>query len=130
MPTLRWLGLSGVTSLPSMTIRPEVGPSKPATMRSTVVLPQPEGPSSEMNSPCSMPRSKPLTTTFWANCLRTSLICRNAIAPLPRASCALGLFLCRADHVDQAHAGPGHQEGDDRQGRRLIGAVGADQLQG
>ena len=40
-----------VTSLPSTTIRPSSGRSKPATSRSAVVLPQPDGPSSERNSP-------------------------------------------------------------------------------
>ena len=51
MPMLRWFGFSRVTSLPPMTMLPEVGSSKPATMRSTVVLPQPEGPRKETNSP-------------------------------------------------------------------------------
>ena len=37
-------GPSVVTSLPSMRIWPEVGDSRPAIMRSVVVLPQPEGP--------------------------------------------------------------------------------------
>ena len=36
---------------------------------------------------------------------------------------------CEAgDELDQAHAGPGDGEGDDRQRRRLVGAVGAEQL--
>ena len=51
MPMLRWLGFSRVTSLPPMTMLPAVGSSKPATMRSTVVLPQPDGPRKETNSP-------------------------------------------------------------------------------
>ena len=34
-----------------------------------------------------------------------------------------------AEELDQAHAGPGDDEGDDRQRRRLVGAVGADVLQ-
>ena len=41
---------------------PEFGRSKPATILSIVVLPQPEGPSRETNSPCSMERSKSFTT--------------------------------------------------------------------
>jgi len=48
---LRLLVGSAVTSRPSIRMRPPVGSIRPATMRSTVVLPQPEGPSSEMNSP-------------------------------------------------------------------------------
>ncbi len=62
MPILRWLGFSRVMSLPSTTIVPAVGSSKPATMRSTVVLPQPEGPRKETNSPCSTSRLKSWTT--------------------------------------------------------------------
>jgi hypothetical protein len=37
---------------------PRVGLSKPAIMRSTVVLPQPEGPRKVMNSPRSIFMSK------------------------------------------------------------------------
>ena len=51
MPILRWLGFSLVMSLPPTTMLPAVGSSKPATMRSTVVLPQPDGPRKETNSP-------------------------------------------------------------------------------
>ena len=36
---------------PSISIVPEVGGMKPAIMRSVVVLPQPDGPSSDTNSP-------------------------------------------------------------------------------
>ena len=50
---------------------------------------------------------------------------------LPCAPSASGAAPCalRPKSLDQAHAGPGDDEGDDRQRRRLIGAVGADQLQ-
>ena len=41
-----------------MRIVPEVGISKPATMRRVVVLPQPDGPRNETNSPRSTARSK------------------------------------------------------------------------
>ncbi len=40
-------------------IRPLVGRSKPAVQRRSVVLPQPEGPSSVKNSPLLMDRSTP-----------------------------------------------------------------------
>ena len=62
MPMLRWFGLRSTTSRPSMRIVPWSGVSKPATMRSVVVLPQPDGPRNEMNSPCSMARLKSRTT--------------------------------------------------------------------
>ncbi len=50
---LRWLGSISLIVLPSSTMRPPVGNSKPAIMRSVVVLPQPLGPSSVTNSPFS-----------------------------------------------------------------------------
>ena len=62
MPILRWFGLSAVWSLPLMTIDPPLGVSKPAIMRSTVVLPQPDGPRKETNSPFSMAMLKSCTT--------------------------------------------------------------------
>ena len=43
-------------------IRPDVGSTNPATMRKIVVLPQPEGPSTVMNSPGSTATSTPATT--------------------------------------------------------------------
>ena len=49
--------------LPSRTIRPDVGETKPAIMRKVVVLPQPEGPSSERNSPCG--RLRDTSRTAW-----------------------------------------------------------------
>ena len=39
---------------PSISIVPAVGAMKPAIMRRVVVLPQPDGPSSETNSPSSI----------------------------------------------------------------------------
>ena len=45
-----------------MMMLPEVGVSNPATIRRIVVLPQPDGPSKETNSPLSMPRFTVLTT--------------------------------------------------------------------
>src|SRR5690606_25795695 len=51
MPMPRFCGVRRVTSRPSTRIVPDVGCSKPAIMRSVVVLPQPLGPSSVSNSP-------------------------------------------------------------------------------
>ena len=47
-------------SLPSSRICPEVGCSKPAIMRSVVVLPQPDGPSIEKNSPAGISEIDPV----------------------------------------------------------------------
>ena len=73
MPMLRWFGFSRVTSLPPMTIVPAVGASKPAIMRSIVVLPQPDGPRKETNSPAPSQvevlhdggRGQRTFSTFW-----------------------------------------------------------------
>ncbi len=50
MLTGRFQGGTAAMSWPSIRMRPAVGCSKPASMRSSVVLPQPEGPSSAKNS--------------------------------------------------------------------------------
>src|SRR5476651_194821 len=49
-------------SWPSSFTVPRSTPSNPATMRNKVVLPQPEGPSRETNSPWPTPRSTPSST--------------------------------------------------------------------
>ena len=50
------------TSVPSMLMAPESGTSRPATRRSTVVLPQPEGPTSATRSPRSTDTENSSTT--------------------------------------------------------------------
>ena len=58
MPILRWFGSTKVrlveskTVLPRKLILPPWGRSRPATQRSVVVLPQPDGPRRVKNSPC------------------------------------------------------------------------------
>ena len=52
--TLRSLAARCVTSSPPMRMRPLLAVSSPATMRSVVVLPQPEGPSSVTSVPGSI----------------------------------------------------------------------------
>ena len=133
MPTLRWLGFSRVMSLPPTTILPEVGSSKPATMRSTVVLPQPEGPRNETNSPGSTSRLKSWTTVVVPKDLRTCWMMRKGSAMVSTFSVQFGRFAdlrreARQD-LDERHAAPGDGEGDDGECCRLIGAVGADVLQ-
>ena len=49
-----------MTSSPWSRIRPSVGSSKPAIIRSVVVLPEPDGPSIEKNSPSRTSRSMPV----------------------------------------------------------------------
>ena len=51
MLTGRRQGGTRATSWPSISMLPAEGVSKPASMRSNVVLPQPDGPRSAKNSP-------------------------------------------------------------------------------
>ena len=78
----RWLAVSQVTSLPSIYTLPSVTASKPEIMRSVVVLPQPEGPSSATNSPLRMVRSIGFTAHASPNFLATCLSSISAISSL------------------------------------------------
>ena len=69
MLTSRLCGGVLVTSSPPTSTVPEVGSLKPAIIRSVVVLPQPEGPSREKNSPAATSRSMPSTTRVPPNSL-------------------------------------------------------------
>src|SRR3954470_2202838 len=63
MAMSRSLGGISLTTRPPISIVPPVGLSSPATMLSSVDLPQPEGPTSTVNSPLSMSRSIPFSTS-------------------------------------------------------------------
>src|SRR5215475_12311096 len=56
MPSPRRAGFTASRSRPSRRIAPPLGSPKPAIICKVVVFPQPEGPSSETNSPFSTPR--------------------------------------------------------------------------
>jgi hypothetical protein len=58
----RSFGGMSFTTCPPMLMRPPLISSRPATMRSSVDLPQPDGPTSTQNSPSSMPTSTPWMT--------------------------------------------------------------------
>ena len=63
---LRSLGSTSFTTRPPIAISPSVMVSSPAIMRSSVDLPQPEGPTITMNSPSAMATSTPwITCSFW-----------------------------------------------------------------
>src|ERR1700733_14271436 len=71
------------TTRPAMPMSPEVGCSSPATQRSVVVLPQPEGPSSTTISPAGTAKLTPSTAGRpIANCLRRSLTLSAAVTVL------------------------------------------------
>src|ERR1700755_3006492 len=61
------------TTLPPIEISPSVGCSRPATQRSVVVLPHPEGPSSTTISPAGTAKLTPSTAAMPANSFRRSL---------------------------------------------------------
>ncbi len=61
---------TSLTTLPSIAMVPSLISSRPASMRSRVDLPQPEGPTRTMNSPSSISKSMPWMTfvapkAFW-----------------------------------------------------------------
>src|SRR5690349_15376746 len=133
MPTLRLFGGLFVMSAPSTTIVPDVGCSKPAIIRSVVVLPQPDGPRNETNSPFSALRLKSSTATDWPKRFWTPSRTRKLIGGSPSArwtSMAAGDLdraapaLARpAQERDHAHRRPGEPEADQRDRRRLVGLV-------
>ena len=63
MPMLRSYGGNRSTGRPPSRISPRVGRSKPASMFSVVVLPEPDGPSSVRNSPCATSSVSPRTAS-------------------------------------------------------------------
>ncbi len=67
----RSLGGRRPMSKPWTLMLPSVGNSRPAIMRSVVVLPHPDGPSSEKNSPSAMERWSSSTATTSPNRLMT-----------------------------------------------------------
>ena len=82
MLTGRSCGSTGAMSRPPSRMRPSSGVSKPASMRSSVVLPQPLGPSSAKNSPALMSSESRSTARKLPNFL-----------PPPRC----GAAACRSD---------------------------------
>src|SRR5215213_3643790 len=79
MPTLRRFGGRWVMSFSSTLIVPSSGYSNPAIIRSVVVLPQPDGPRNDTNSPRSAERSKSWTATKAANRFCTWESSRNPL---------------------------------------------------
>src|SRR5699024_1179427 len=75
-------------------MRPSVGVSSPATIRSVVVLPQPDGPSSAKKWPCGTTRSIASTAVKFANCF-VSVSSRRSPPFSPfmvSATCDIGPF--------------------------------------
>ena len=74
MPMSRLLAGSRVMSLPPTVIWPLSASSRPASSRSVVVLPQPDGPSSATSSPGWTVRSSPSSATTGPYCRRSPSI--------------------------------------------------------
>src|ERR1700712_3346345 len=84
MATPRSAGGRSCTDSPPMRISPAVGASSPAIRRSSVDLPQPDGPTKTMNSPSAMSRSSPRSTSVEPpKTLRTPRSWSSATAALP-----------------------------------------------
>src|SRR5216683_3508593 len=91
MPSPRLAGFTAKRSRPSRVIAPPVGSTKPAIICSVVVLPQPDGPSNETNSPFSTPSDSPST----ARCVPKRLVSFSRMRKLTRAPMLRGAELHR-----------------------------------
>src|SRR5688500_12697976 len=69
-------------SRPAWVMVPEVCTSRPATMRSSVVLPQPEGPRKQISSPWCTPRLTSCSATTLPNSFLMCESSRNSTADL------------------------------------------------
>src|SRR6185369_11399336 len=118
-------------SIPSIEIVPAVGCSKPAIIRRVVVLPQPDGPRNDTNSPFWATRLKSSTATdrpkrFWIP-VRVRKVIGSSLVRSMRAG-ELDLVPGRAPHEgEQTHRDPGQGEADERDGGRLVRLVAADE---
>src|SRR3954464_5537717 len=83
MAMSRSLGWTLLTTRSPIEIVPEVMFSRPASMRSRVDLPQPEGPTRTTNSPSSIGIDTPCRTSKLPNDLRTSRIWTDDIQHPP-----------------------------------------------
>src|ERR1700745_4205703 len=102
MAMSRSFGWTLLTTRSPIEIVPEVMFSRPASIRSRVDLPQPEGPTSTTNSPSSIGIETPCKTSKLPNDLRTSRICTDDINSLPAApKCA-----CRVQLGDLVQLDP------------------------
>src|SRR5256885_5512149 len=127
----RLLGAVFVTSLPATTMRPWSGRSKPATSRSAVVLPQPDGPRSDRNSPSPSEMSIPFSALtvpksrwrFWSSRYPISAPSARSSEDTPRAAAL-------ASHEqEREHGEPREAEAHQRQRRRGVGLRLVDVLQ-
>src|SRR5215208_8497905 len=96
----RSFGWTLLTTRSPIEMVPEVMFSRPASIRSKVDLPQPEGPTSTTNAPSSIGIDTPCRTSKPPNDFRTSRICTDDILTLPNYL-SLGSQLPRHPFVDR-----------------------------
>src|SRR5665213_1851253 len=84
MAMSRSLGWTLLTTRSPIEIVPEVMFSSPASIRSKVDLPQPEGPTRTTKAPSSIGIDTPCSTSKPPNDFRTSRICTDDIHNLPK----------------------------------------------
>src|SRR5258708_4913008 len=104
----RSAGSIWLTTRPPMSISPPVMVSSPATMRSSVDLPQPEGPTSTQNWPSPASKSMPLIAS------KTQT---KGLRTLRRVTLAMGTLLLRLDQAAHEQALHEHDDRDRRQHR-------------
>src|SRR5216683_2600646 len=115
MLTGRRFGVTEAPSWPCKRMRPLSGTSKPAIIRSVVVLPQPLGPSKEKNSPSRIERVTPRTAAAFPKRLPTL---SSSIATLRSGISAE----CMPMELSVEHSGG--RRGDERHGERAVDHAG------
>src|SRR5262245_46060777 len=106
MLTGRRCGGTGTTSSPPRKMRPSLGVSKPASIRSNVVLPQPDGPSSAKNSPCPISKvSVSTAATAPKRLLTASKRISGALPPAPWSAPPVAIDSPFAAHTLAARTG-------------------------
>src|SRR5258708_16210831 len=110
-------------SSPSRRTLPRSAASRPATIRSKVVLPQPDGPSSETNSPAATPRSTPPSTVAAPNDFSARLTSRKAIGSRTVSSRAKRGTFCDAHQRSLASARDDTATSDRSDGHLAIPAL-------
>src|SRR5215472_8283044 len=112
----RRFGGKPASDLPARRISPALGGTNPETMRRIVVLPQPDGPRNEKNSPSGIERSRPCTAVKLPKRFTTPMNSRSFAMP---SGCRLLTRRCEpcanyagfAFPAQSAGAPPGHPDG-------------------
>src|SRR5215831_17423115 len=92
-------GETPLSTSQTMAIAPEVGSSSPAIIRRAVVLPQPDGPTSTMNSPSAMVQVSASTAVVPFG--KTFVTSWNETSATVRTSCASGCDSRQHDRASQ-----------------------------